>query len=254
MARRLHLKKGANSELQGREGPGIGGRMGKGILTAFAFAVSAAACGQNATYLRPGSGADIAPAGRGQGAIASDAGVQVEVRSRAWSGDPVNLETEITPLYVTLTNKSSHPVLVRYRDFDLTQGGVSYAAIPPYDIDEDVTEDYYFADYPYNGYRVAPHLARYYPRLRVADPFWWDDPYYHYWGSWPAYVTIDLPTRDMIEAALPEGVLMPGQQISGFLYFEELDDDISEVEFTVDLIDASTRAAFGQVAVPFVAY
>lgn len=31
-----------------------------------------------------------------------------------------------------------------------------------------------------------------------------------------------LPTVDMIERALPEGVLDPGRRMSGFLYFEHL--------------------------------
>ena len=223
-------------------------------LAAIALVLSSAACTQNETVLRPGANAQVAPAGRGQGAVASNAGVRVEVRSRAWTGEPENLETEITVLHVTLANRSQRPMLVRYQDIKVTQGGVAYAAIAPYDIDEDVEEDYYFADYPYQRYRVAPHLARYYPRSHVADPFWWDDPYYYHWSSWPTYVSIELPTPDMVEAALPEGVLAPGESIAGFLYFEELDDDVADVRFTVDLIDASNRSRFGRIAVPFVAY
>jgi hypothetical protein len=222
-------------------------------LAALALALSISACSQNETVLRPAPNAQIGPAGRGAGAVASEAGVRVEVRTSAWTGDPPTLETEITPLHVTLTNNSDHPLLVRYQDFKLTQGAVTYSAIAPYDIDEDVEEDVFFTDYPYRGYRVAPHLARYYPRQHVADPFWWEDPYYHYWGAWPTYVSIPLPTRDMIEQALPEGVLGPGESISGFLYFAELDDDIPGVRFTLDLIDASRRGRFGRVAIPLVA-
>jgi hypothetical protein len=223
-------------------------------LAAVALVVSTAACNAEGTYLRPNSDAQIIPAGRGQGAVWSDAGVRVQVRSRAWTGDPPTLETEMTPLHVTLTNESQRPVLLRYRDFKLTQGGLVHAAIAPYDIEEDVEADYLFANYPYRDYRVAPHLARYYPRQRVADDFWWEDPYYHYWGDWPTYVSIELPTRDMVEAALPEGVLMPGDEVSGFLYFDELDDDIPNVRFTIDLTDPSTRKPFGRIAMPFIAY
>ena len=103
--------------------------MWKWTLAVTAVVMSAAACGQNSTVLRPGENALVAPVGPGEGAVASDAGVRLEVRSRAWSGDPPTLETEITPLLVKITNDSPHPMLVRYEDLTLTQGGIRYTAI-----------------------------------------------------------------------------------------------------------------------------
>jgi hypothetical protein len=151
-------------------------------------------------------------------------GVRVEVRTQAWSADPVTLDTEITPLFVKITNESKHPLLVRHRAAALVQGGVAYAAIPPYDIEDTVRENYTYPDYGY------------------------------YWAGWSAYRNIELPTRDMVQLALPEGVLRPGETIEGFLYFEDLDDDIADVMFTLPLIDASSRSAFGNVDIQFVAY
>ena len=194
-------------------------------LAAIALTVSSAAC-STAAQLSPAPGAAVAPVGPGEGAIAEAAGVQVEVRSRAWSSDPVTLETEITPLYVEITNNSDHAMLVRYESITLSQGGLVYPALPPYDIDESVIDDTY-PDYSYYGY---------------------------YWGGWSAYRTVELPTKDMRQLALPEGVLKPGEKITGFLFFDDLDDDISDVEFDVQLVDAATRRRFGVVEIPFVAY
>jgi hypothetical protein len=220
-------------------------------LLAVALVVSGAACSR-ATQLEPGPGAMPAPAGPGEGAVASDAGVQVEVRTDAWRGDPATLEQVVTPVFVELTNNSTHPVLVRYESVKLRQNGQTYEAMPPYDVEGSLAEPFTIYDYPYSGFEIAPHLRRYYPRLRVADPFWWDRAFYD--RMVPAFRSVALPTSDMVRMALPEGVLDPGGRVAGFVYFEDVDDDIPNVTFTTDLVDPGTRMAFGRVEIPFVAH
>jgi hypothetical protein len=61
-----------------------------------------------------------------------------------------------------------------------------------------------------------------------------------------------LPTHDMISAAFPEGVLAPQSRISGFLYFELIDQNLKEITFHLDLMSAPDEAAIGQVSIPFV--
>jgi hypothetical protein len=220
-------------------------------LAAVALSVVGAACGSTTT-LSPGPDSAMAPVGPGEGTVASETGVRMVVRARAWQGDPETLESEMTPLFVEITNSSNHPLLVRYRDLQIhTNEGESFAALPPYDIDEDVTERLAVYDYSYAGFRVAPYLANYYPRMHVADPYWWDGGYYD--AFVPAYRRVRLPTQDMIRLALPEGVLEPGSKMSGFVYFEELDNDVTRVVLTTDLIDAKTRTRFGRIEVPFLA-
>jgi hypothetical protein len=69
----------------------------------------------------------------------------------------------------------------------------------------------------------------------------------------PALVEIELPTADMISMALPEGVLDPAGRITGFLYFEDVEDlDIASVDFTINLINADSGTQFGTVRLPFV--
>src|SRR5205085_10663324 len=76
----------------------------------------AAGCAHQA-QLVPAPGAQRAPDG---GALAIAAGVQVSVDAHHWSGSPSDLSSIVTPLYVSVTNESSAPVRIRYRDFVLT--------------------------------------------------------------------------------------------------------------------------------------
>ena len=51
---------------------------------------------------------------------------------------------------------------------------------------------------------------------------------------------------------IPEGVLEPGGQISGFLYFEKRPGSLKRITFEADLANARTGANFGTVRIPFV--
>jgi hypothetical protein len=69
-----------------------------------------------------------------------------------------------------------------------------------------------------------------------------------YYSLWRA----PLPTEDMLEKALPEGVLAEGGYLrSGFLYFEEVEEDLSRLDFTFELVDATSGEGFGTVRIPF---
>ena len=192
------------------------------MLSAIAVmaAFGTAAC-TSTTRLDPAPGAQPAPAGIGEGAIASNAGVQIEARADAWRGNPSTLEQEITPLLVEVTNHSNHPLLVRYSAFQLlSTNGKVHRAMPPFDIDEDITEEYTISTFPYTGFTIAPYLRRYYPRLALADPFLLDRGFYD--TMVPVFRRVRLPTGDMVQKALPEGVLAPGAKVAGFLYFEDV--------------------------------
>jgi hypothetical protein len=211
------------------------------------------ACAGNRPDLAPAPTAMPAPAGPGSGAVASDAGVTVEARAGAWRGVPRNLEAESIPLLVEITNDSEHTVRLRYNDVKLVApGGEMYRAIPPYRVEGAVSQTIEAPAYAASGFRIAPYLSRYYP---VYDPVLGDfvlDPLY-YDTYVPARVRVDLPSSDMISMALPEGVLEPDGRITGFLYFEDVEDlDISQVEFEIDLIDAGSGTQFGTISIPFV--
>lgn len=209
-----------------------------------------AACGGRAR-LEPAPGADMLPAPR-EGARASAAGVTLTAEVDAWTGVPENLEQEVIPVLVTITNEGTRPLRIRYNEFRLEgAAGRRYAAIPPFDVRGTVSEPVDGFAYPYDGFAVAPYLRRWYPAFSPFDGAFALDPVY-YDRYYPRFVRVRLPTGDMIQKALPEGVLAPGGRITGFLYFEELEGEERLVDFRFDLVDARSRRDFGTLSIPFV--
>jgi hypothetical protein len=183
-------------------------------------------------------------------------GVKMLVRTNAWEGTPAEL-TQVIPILATVENTSDHPLRVRYSEFALvTNTDNRIAALPPFDIkgSESVPVGTAGAPlaaypYPYHAFRVAPYLLPYYPGFVVYPGAFAYDPLF-YSTYYPAFARIPLPTGDMVQKALPEGVLDNGGRITGFLYFGGLDHPQS-VSFTADLVDASTGAHFGRIVIPF---
>lgn len=208
-------------------------------------AVAAIAC---ATELRPAPEATTAP-GPGEGAVARDAGVEVEARVKAWRWAPLGLDSELTPVLVEIDNGSEHPLRLRYEDLSLVDGsGRSYAALPPFDIDTEVTMPVRHA-YGLRGFHVASHLGPYYPDAAVY-PFVRYGPYYE--SYYPSLSRIELPTAEMVIRALPEGVIDPDGGVAGFVYFEHVEDPAEgRVDFRFRLVDAETKQGFGEVGIPF---
>jgi hypothetical protein len=222
------------------------GRNRSGIALALAAAL-AAGCATT-PELAPAPGARPAPPGPGKGAEATVAGVTVVARSDAWSGFPRDLN-KVTPMLVTIENNSKTPLRIRYNEFKLVApNGKSYSAIPPFNIHATQVEP--ITDVGYTGFWVAPYYAPYYPHLRAypgAFPF--DEFYYNTY--YPAFVDVNLPTGDMIQKALPEGVLDTGGRVTGFLYFQNVGKKAGTVNFTQQLVNARSGANFGTVRIPF---
>lgn len=217
--------------------------MRKRQLSAIVALLTVAACSRQ-PELVPAPGAMPAP---GDGAFAQAAGVRLEIDTDAWRGIPADLGDNFTPVLVTIRNDGSQDLRVRYADFVLkAPSGTMYHALPPFRIDDTVSEPIDVRAYP--GFMVAPYLSPFYPRWRVFnDPFLFDEVYFNRY--YPTFVNIDLPTGDMIQKALPEGVVQPGGQVSGFLYFEDPDDDEGTVVLTQTLMTPS-GSQFGTLEIP----
>jgi hypothetical protein len=215
--------------------------------------VMTVACGREEMQLAPAPSA-ITVAGPGHGAEATVAGIRTEARAEAWKWDPKDLTSKATPILVELENNGSRPVLIRYNRFHLTSNtGKQFAAMPPYDIRGTIQESHTVRNpyYPYHGFAVAPYLVRWYPRYRAYDGvFAYDASYYDPYMT--RFHQVRLPTAEMVQRALPEGVLEPGGHVSGFVYFERLPKGVGPVQFTADLVDARTVASVGTVSIPFV--
>ncbi len=210
--------------------------------------VLAAACAHQ-PQLVPAAGAQRASDGS---AVASASGVVVSLDSQRWSGSPSDLPSIVTPLYVSVTNESQQPVRIRYRDFMLTgPAGLETTAIPPFRLQRPgVSAVPAFAP-AFVGRRFflyAPYRP-FYPGMPIWGGPWDVNPWFYdqYYGTWEP----SLPTRDMLQQALPEGVLQPGGTAAGFLYFHRLRDD-GPVTFSAELVNPSSRETIASVEIPMV--
>ncbi|HEY8380383.1 MAG TPA: hypothetical protein VIK91_28060 [Nannocystis sp.] len=202
-----------------------------------------------ATQLAPAPGADVVP-GVGRAARDEQAGVEIIADAGAWRGVPPDLDEALTPILVTITNRGRRPIEIRYEHFALvTPAGGEFAALPPFAVEGVVYAPTTIVTPPL-GFGVAPYLSPWYPGWSVWDgPF----PYHaHYYETYyPAFERITLPTGDMIQKSLPEGVLQPGGRITGFVFFEEV-EDVSRVTFVARLIDAAAEVSLGTLEIPFI--
>lgn len=212
-----------------------------------------AACAQ--PQLMPAERAQLVP-GQPLAAVTQNAGVRMTVQAGAWSGYPDDLSSELTPLLVTIDNRSDQPVRVRYEDFSIATGrGTHYTPLPPLRIQGSVTQT---ADTPvtvhprftHSRFYLAPWYVRHYPGLpHWAHPWTYSPVYYDtYYPRW----TVRLPTRDMLEMAIPEGVIEAGGSVSGFLYFPDLDSRVRQVDFQAQLIQGRDGQRMGALQLPFV--
>jgi len=205
------------------------------------------------------------------GAIANEQGVQIRVDANAWDGFPRDLHT-VAPLRVTIINNSSHPLRVRYEDFKLVpeSGGQSIAALPPLRLQgrEFARGPSFVAPGPGPGYggsglspispmfdyysfQVAPGYGIYYPGIDVwGGPFAFDPFFY---DTYSTYWPVNLPSKDMLDRALPEGVIQPGGHVTGFIYFQNLPKGTNPMDLEANLVDAKTQQAFGRLDIPFIA-
>jgi hypothetical protein len=225
------------------------------IALAFACVLLTACAG---AQLRPAPGAQLVP-GHEDVAVAQSDGIRMTVDAAAWSGYPSTLEREVIPLKVTIENRSDKPLRVRYNEMVLrTSSGEQRTAIPPMQIEGTARvrsgSPIYVPRFYYSGFYVAPWYYPYYDPYYVGlrpwgYPWTFDRGYYdRYYPSWK----VALPTRDMQEQAIPEGVIEPGGHISGFLYFPKLPGDTERVTFAADLVNGKNGSDFGELEVPFV--
>lgn len=210
-----------------------------------------------ATTLEPAPEATRIP-GRFKAAAAEVAGVRVVATAGAWRGFPRNLDDAVIPILMTIENGSQHAVGLRYTSFALeTPAGVRFAALPPLQITERVTEPVRASFHPRTRFSVGSSVSAYDWGWSAYDgPLAFDPWYYDRHALWlrraPTYWIVQLPTSDMIRTALPEGVVQPRGAVSGFVYFEELRDDPRSVILSVRIVDATSGEELGVGRIPFV--
>lgn len=203
--------------------------------------------------LRPAR--EVASAEDPRTAVAESSGVVLEVTTGAWRGYPSNLERYVMPLLVSIRNGSAHPLRIRYSDLVFRGAALDYQPLPPHElvqrnVELESHETVLVPRFDHSGFRVA---GRYVPNFSGVPP--WDEPwdfdqpwFERQYLKWEG----NLPTVDMIESAVFEGVIEPGGHLEGFLYFEPL-QEAGRLAFTANLVDARTELTFGTIRIPFIA-
>lgn len=203
-------------------------RMKRVRLMLVAAATLAAGCA--ATTLVPAPDAKRLAA---HAAFAEARGVRIAARAEAWNGMPQGLTDEVTPLLVTIINESDRAIRVSHEGLVLVgANGRHYRALAPIGIEGVVIEAVPEPPYPPLASRgIWPHPA--------------------YWNSLgPLLRYVRLPTLDMLRQALPEAVVQPGGQLSGFVYFERIPPDKGRVALRAQFREAGGERVT-RVEIPF---
>ena len=226
------------------------------LLPLLACMLAAAGCASEPNMV-PAPGANLAP-GLERGAVARENGVRLQAQADVWPGR-APITREVTPVRVSITNGSDVPIRVRYEDFALETARRGYSALPPLRLTGSVGETVLRSPYdPVTdpvfgavGFDLAPAYASVYPGypLAVADPF----PYEPLWTEDRYRRTRDyeLPTKAMVDLAIPEGVLRSGGRMTGFLYFENIPAGVGRTVFRMDLVNARTGEQIDTIQIPF---
>jgi len=198
------------------------------------------------------------------------AGVRVWADSR-WEGQPARLPEVLTPVRVTLENHSGHPLRVSYRDVSLLgASGFRYLALPPFPLERSPSStldrprvtlvDFHPAHpvsprrmvvprYPHKHFYVTRPYVPLFPGYLVWPHLWaWEAYSSRLYANWPS----NLPSEDMQDLALPEGVLQEGGNIAGYLYFQQTRRE-SGVQLEFKLVDADSSESLGTATLPLVA-
>jgi hypothetical protein len=171
--------------------------------------------------------------GRRSLAVESRDGVTVTADGGGWDSSPKELATEVTPIWITLQNATGRPLRVQYDEFTLRgASGATYIALAPYILRASRSRPVFKV--PDGGYfdkfQVAGYLGPFYPWLRV-----WDGPLPYGPSIHSVPWRERLPTADMLDRALPEGVLENGGTASGYLYFQKVRPGEAEMSFLAGL-------------------
>lgn len=207
-----------------------------------------AGCAPQQAALTPAPSAQEEP-GATKAATAEVAGVRVTVAPDQWTGPPATIP-EVRALHAAIDNRSGRPLRLRYNEFRLmSPAGTTATALPPHQIERTAVTAIPQPAFHSHRFWVAPHHTHFYPHMTPwPHRFAFDEAYYtRHYGLWHEY----YPTQEIVEQAIPEGVLDDGGQVAGFVYFQEIDPELTRITFTMELVDAQTEESFGTVQLPF---
>lgn len=188
------------------------------------------------------------------------AGVSIMVEPGVWYGSE-NDGKVIVPIRITISNKSGFPILIRYSDFFMvgSQTGNVYRVLPPYYFDNTVESSTIRLpdvspckpNFVAEKFGVAFYSSDMYPDLPVwQGVFQYERLFYErYYQIWTKK---RLPSGTaLIQSEIPEGVILNGGFLNGFLYFETFKKAEKQVVLNFRLCEASRGLMLEKISMPF---
>jgi hypothetical protein len=194
--------------------------------------------------LAGGCAAEVArrPAAPTEPAVAMVGDVEIAVGGVPWRGWPAELGRIVMPVHVLVVNRGTVPVRVAYDEFALVGAdGQRFRAVLPTEV-RGVVFDPPPAAMPSAGFAPGADVIGDWVFRGQATPSEVD----------PGRVgeQFGLPSKDVLEQALPEGVVEPGAAASGFVYFERRGGHAGPAELSARLLDARTGEPLARAVVP----
>ena len=165
----------------------------------------------------------------------------------------------MTPIRLRIDNDSANPILVQYADLRLiAPDGTTYRALPLYKIAGTVDRPRVMGPYDPianpafrgSGFAVAPYYGSIYPGSPAyRGRMFYDAGFYNAYDA--SAMDRSLPTAAMRQNALPEGVLSPGGEVEGWVYFEKVPASELRVTLRADFQDSRTGRTLTEVRIPF---
>ncbi len=221
--------------------------------------LTASSCSHEKVVLQPAAHATNPAASASNAllkAVDTVNGVKVTVTTQQWPGNQ-QVRNHVTPLKVTIQNNGKQPTMIRYGNFALvSEDGDHYAAIPPFNVEGEIEKPVIVGDYRFtpildaDGYAVAPYYRSPYKFPVYESVYYYDPLYYRTYHVYWRTRSEELPTTEMLQRAIPEGVVRPGGRISGFLYFDAVDPGNEKVTFRGTLTSPDTGKNLGTVTIP----
>lgn len=180
--------------------------------------------------------------------VAHAEGVRVYADGSGWLGRGAEL-ARVTPVRVRIENDGPWPLRVRYAGAVLvSDAGETFRAVPPFDVHA-AHSPALAPRFDHDNVALAPYLGSVYAGL-PAEPspmvFDYHDDVYDHWGK----NLRAAPSRFMREVAMPEALVLPRGELSGFLYFEQVPERMQEVTLSLELLHADTGQRIPTICLP----
>jgi hypothetical protein len=202
-------------------------------------------------HLVPAKNARLVEGAHGA-AVDVEGGVRVVASLDDWRGVGDELPDELTPIKIRVVNHSARPITILNERFSLRgRKGHVYRAVPAIPLEHETQLAGLGPLRPFfaaSNFSVAPRYHDVYPQLEA-----WPTPLARdesrntrtskRWKGHP-------PGRELCRMALPEGVLGPEGEITGYLYFEDPTASESTLTLDAELVSAQGPDAVASVEIP----